>query len=64
MEGWDDPRFPTVRGVLRKGLTIPGLKEFILAQVCWFRELEFDCFCVNKLTTVLRVLPTQLLFPN
>lgn len=32
VEGWDDPRFPTVRGVLRKGLTIPGLKEFIKAQ--------------------------------
>lgn len=28
----DDPRLPTVRGVLRQGLTIEGLKQFILAQ--------------------------------
>ncbi|CAG0920425.1 unnamed protein product [Notodromas monacha] len=32
VEGWDDPRFPTVRGILRRGLTVEGLKQFILAQ--------------------------------
>ncbi|XP_061415264.1 bifunctional glutamate/proline--tRNA ligase isoform X2 [Lethenteron reissneri] len=32
VEGWDDPRFPTVRGVLRRGLTVEGLKQFIAAQ--------------------------------
>lgn len=32
VEGWDDPRFPTVRGILRRGMTVKGLKEFIIAQ--------------------------------
>uniref|UniRef100_A0AC34R474 Glutamate--tRNA ligase n=1 Tax=Panagrolaimus sp. JU765 TaxID=591449 RepID=A0AC34R474_9BILA len=32
VEGWDDPRLPTVRGIMRRGLTVEGLKQFILAQ--------------------------------
>lgn len=28
----NDPRMPTVRGVLRRGMTVQGLKEFIIAQ--------------------------------
>ena len=32
VSGWDDPRMPTVRGILRRGLTVDGLKEFIIAQ--------------------------------
>ena len=32
VEGWEDPRMPTVRGVLRRGLTVDALKQFIIAQ--------------------------------
>ncbi|ROT64447.1 ligase [Penaeus vannamei] len=32
VDGWDDPRFPTVRGILRRGMTVQGLKDFIIAQ--------------------------------
>lgn len=32
VDGWDDPRMPTVRGILRRGMTVEGLKQFIVAQ--------------------------------
>lgn len=31
-EGWNDPRFPTVQGMTRRGLTIDALKDFMLEQ--------------------------------
>ena len=30
VEGWDDPRLPTLRGILRSGVRIEAIKEFIL----------------------------------
>ncbi|KAL6520344.1 hypothetical protein OROMI_032524 [Orobanche minor] len=32
VEGWDDPRFPTVQGIVRRGLKVEALIQFILEQ--------------------------------
>ncbi|CAG8547450.1 10520_t:CDS:10, partial [Acaulospora colombiana] len=32
VSGWDDPRFPTVRGIRRRGMTIEALRQYILTQ--------------------------------
>ncbi len=32
VEGWDDPRFPTFRGCIRKGIRVETLIEFMLEQ--------------------------------
>ncbi|EMD38118.1 hypothetical protein CERSUDRAFT_113249 [Gelatoporia subvermispora B] len=32
VRGWDDPRFPTVRGIRRRGMTVEALRQFMLAQ--------------------------------
>ncbi|PGG97709.1 hypothetical protein AJ79_09117 [Helicocarpus griseus UAMH5409] len=42
VSGWDDPRMPTVRGIRRRGLTIPALQEFILKQGPSRNVLNFD----------------------
>ena len=32
VDGWDDPRFPTVRALIRRGLRVEALREFVKVQ--------------------------------
>lgn len=41
VDGWDDPRFPTVQGIVRRGLQIEALIQFILEQVSSNRRFVF-----------------------
>ncbi|KAJ3068345.1 hypothetical protein HDU98_008466 [Podochytrium sp. JEL0797] len=40
--GWDDARFPTVRGIRRRGMTIQALREYILMQGASQKSLELE----------------------
>jgi glutamyl-tRNA synthetase len=42
VSGWDDPRFPTVRGVLRRGVQVDALKEFILAMGFTKKDVDME----------------------
>ncbi|KAJ1566452.1 hypothetical protein HK405_009756, partial [Cladochytrium tenue] len=42
VSGWDDPRFPTVRGIRRRGMTIQAIREYILMQGASQKLLELE----------------------
>lgn len=41
--GWDDPRMPTIRGILRRGCTVAALRDFILKQGPSRNVTTMDC---------------------
>lgn len=44
VDGWNDPRFPTVKGILRRGMTVNALQEFMKTQGASKRDvlMEWD----------------------
>lgn len=48
-DSWADPRFPTIQGLLRRGLTVEALKRFLLSQLGSRTVVTLD---IDKLWTI------------
>ena len=49
--GWDDPSFPTIRGIMRRGMTLEALREFVISQGVSKTDINMDMgklWAVNK----------------
>jgi len=68
VDGWDDPRMPTVRGVLRRGMQLEALKQFIVAQGSsrTVTAMQWDKICSLNRSIVDSIAPrhTALLVAN
>ncbi|RIB24632.1 tRNA synthetases class I, catalytic domain-containing protein [Gigaspora rosea] len=68
VSGWDDPRFPTVRGILRRGMTVEALKQYILTQGASKNTvmLEWDKLWASNKAVIDPICPrhTSILKPN
>ncbi|ORX39158.1 putative glutamate-tRNA ligase [Kockovaella imperatae] len=42
VKGWDDPRFPTVRGIRSRGMTVKGLKDYIIGQGASQQQMQLE----------------------
>lgn len=42
VDGWDDPRMPTIKGILRRGMTVVGLRHFMLKQGASRKEVDME----------------------
>lgn len=58
-EGWDDPRFPTIKGMLRRGMLVETIKSFMLELGGSLRnvDMEWDKIWSNNMRALDEIAP-------